>query len=123
MNECKKKDYLPTICLTLSYKMATHRSYKTSSYFTTSGNRDTSKRPHTKSSYPSHSSSSLDEDIIISTKGLAIQSRTKDITSTSNSSTNSPRCGTPNAHGMLRFYLSMQAFPAFYQVAPPPPTV
>ncbi|KAF7899762.1 hypothetical protein EAF00_004098 [Botryotinia globosa] len=74
--------------------MATHRSYKTSSYFPTNGSRDTCRRPHPK---PSYSSSSSDEDIIASLKGLAIQSRTREITSTSNSnsSTNSPRCGTP----------------------------
>ncbi|KAF7909666.1 uncharacterized protein EAF01_003384 [Botrytis porri] len=75
--------------------MASHRSYKTSSYFPTNGSRDTAHRPPIK---PSYSSSSSDEDIIASLKGLAIQSRTKEITSTSNSSTNSPRCGTPGTH-------------------------
>lgn len=105
----------------LLHTMASHRSYKTSSYFPTNGSRDTSHRPHPK---PSYSSSSSDEDIIASLKGLAIQSRTREITSTSNSnsSTNSPRCGTPGTQGMLRFYFPLPAFPAFYQAAPPPPT-
>ncbi|KAI9649350.1 hypothetical protein NHQ30_001923 [Ciborinia camelliae] len=81
--------------------MASHCSYKTSSYFTTDGSHDhggTSKRPHhdTKRSY---FSSSSDEDIIATLKDLALQSTTKEITRTSNSSTNSsPRSGTPGRH-------------------------
>ena len=98
----------------LLHKMASHRSYKTSSYFPTNGDRDVSRRPHTNTkTQPSYSSSSSEEDIIASLKDLAIQSRTREITSTSNSSTNSPRYGTPGTHGMLRFYFSVQALPAF----------
>ncbi|KAM0155803.1 hypothetical protein ACHAQE_002288 [Botrytis cinerea] len=79
--------------------MASHRSYKTSSYFPTNGGRDVSRRPHTNTkTQPSYSSSSSEEDIIASLKDLAIQSRTREITSTSNSSTNSPRYGTPGTH-------------------------
>ncbi|KAB8296058.1 hypothetical protein EYC80_008865 [Monilinia laxa] len=81
--------------------MASVRSYKPSSYFTTDGvppKHHHHPRPHPKPSYSSSTSS--DEDIIASLKGLALQSRTKEIASTSNnSSTNSsPRYGTPAMH-------------------------
>lgn len=93
----------PLTCSSSSFKMASHRSFKTPSYFTTgssstSNRSDTSKRPHIKSSYPSSSSS--DEDIIASLKDLALQPRTKEVTSTSSSTKSSPRCDTSEAHGM-----------------------
>ncbi|ESZ94577.1 hypothetical protein SBOR_5067 [Sclerotinia borealis F-4128] len=86
--------------------MASHRSYKASSYFTTDGSfggrrGGTTKHTHThtKPSYPPPSTTS-DEDIIATLKDLALQSRTKEFTSTSNSSStnSSPRCGTPGTH-------------------------
>lgn len=113
---------------TYSPKMASVRSYKPSSYFTADGvpsKHHHHTRPHPKPSYPSSSSSvsaSSDEDIIASLKGLALQSRTKEITSTSNSSStnSSPRYGTPGMHGMLRFYFFMQVFFRFLSFTPPP---
>ncbi|CAD6444058.1 0f8a16ac-842e-4d9a-9bd3-25512091f7a1 [Sclerotinia trifoliorum] len=94
------KNYPPTICFS-SFKMASYHSYKNTSYYTTDGSRGdnftTPERPHAKPSY----SSSSDDEVITSLKGLALQSRTKEIISTSNSpgSTNSsPRHGTLGAH-------------------------